>query len=105
MGTNKEIIERLKAVQCIVSAPCDKEEAECVYEEISSVLSILEKQKGVADGLKVKLVVSGYRHIESKLQEFFDETDIKEIISITPTNTPEGLMGLTTLYTSGGSES
>ena len=38
---NVDILERLMAVQCIVSTPCDKETAKCAYDELDSIMGIL----------------------------------------------------------------
>ena len=35
------LIERLEAVQCIVSTPCDAEEAKCAYDELEEIIPLL----------------------------------------------------------------
>lgn len=51
---DKDIIERLEAVRCIVSTPCNGEEADCAYEEldvcISSIMADIKNAEG--DGQK-----------------------------------------------------
>jgi len=37
----QNIMERLEAVQCIVASPCDKEEAQCAWEELDSIIAEL----------------------------------------------------------------
>lgn len=44
MEKHKEnLLERLEAVQCIVSTPCDKVDAHCAWEELDHVIPELRK--------------------------------------------------------------
>ena len=39
----EDIMERLEAVQCIVSLPCDKIDAQCAYEELDILIPQIRK--------------------------------------------------------------
>jgi len=87
------LLERLEAVQVIVSSPCDKEEAHCAYEELDYIIAEMSKLQldpyirrarlgKVTDGDTVRMVVDlGYRN--------FTETAIR----LVDVNAPEIFRG------------